>query len=961
MKVNDRLCGFLVTRVREAEGMQGTLYEMKHEKSGARLAWLKRDESNKTFSITFKTLPSDDTGVFHILEHSVLNGSEKYPVKEPFVELLKGSMQTFLNAMTFPDKTMYPVSSRNEKDFLNLIDVYMDAVLHTTIHTKPETFYQEGWHHELTDAEAPLEYNGVVYNEMKGAYSAVDTQLSAYMERQLYPDTCYRYSSGGDPDCIPDLSYEAFLHQHDVYYHPSNSRIFLDGDMKIEAVLEKIDSFLCEYDDTHFQADIPMQKRCASSVKTYPYAVLEEEDDSCLTQIAMGHVFARYDEKERVIGMQILTDVLCGSSKAPLKQAVVDAGLAEDVEMTVEDGIQQPAVTITVRNCRKEDTDTIRRVIHDTLRDVVENGLDEKLVRGAMNHLEFNLKQRDYGYPKGVLLAIIANESWLYDGDPMLLFSYEKTFGALREHPEQLTELLADVWLDEEHEAVVILEPSKTIEQQKQEALMEKLAAVKASWSEQDMQAVLDMNRRLKELQQREDTPEELAVIPTLQLADVDETMRPRSLKKDTVAGRTVLWNRLETDGIVHAELYFAMPDLTEAELSAIGFATEIFGEAATRNFDSLGLQGEIKTHLGEFSINTETYGCRENLETCTPYLVVGVSFLEEKKEEALRLIEEILLHTKWDDSDLIGNLLRQRKIMEEQMLVASGNEYARRRIQAYVSSEGVSQEYLSGYESIRWTRRTVKQWSSQSQEIIHSLQQLTERVLHRNRLLVSVTGKEDAEWVEKLIHVFEDEACETVEHVKKPWGPRQEGITIPSEVGYAAMGGCLPVETKRKGSLKVLSKILSFYYLWNEIRVQGGAYGTGFNSQMNGFVSFSSYRDPSVAHSLMCYRQAVAYLKALSLNEEELTKSIIGTIASLEPVLSPRLQGKQATVQWLSGYHDEDYQALRSAILATGMDDLRHFAEDLEQLNAYNGICVVAGKRLLAGCDKEQLNILED
>ena len=843
MQIHDKLHGFTVTDSRPLPELHATLWEMTYDKNGARLMWLQREDLNKTFAITFKTIPTDDTGVFHILEHSVLCGSDKFPVKEPFVELLKGSLHTFLNALTFPDKTMYPVSSRNDRDFLNLMDVYMDAVLHPAIYHKPEIFRQEGWHYALSQGEPA--YNGVVFNEMKGAYSDVETVMYQELTKRLFPDNCYGFSSGGDPEHIPELTYEQFIRSHQTYYHPSNAYIFLDGAVDLDAALSLLDGYLGIYDRLEVDSTIPMQPPVPYSEHTCAYEVAPDDDGEGRVQLAWGYVYATYAERERAVAMQLLIDVLCGSNEAPLKKAILSNGLAEDVYFQSDDGTQQQLLLLEVRNLAADKVEEVRRTVQETLADLAKNGLDREQLTASLNSLEFKVRARDYGsYPRGVIFAMTAMESWLYGGDPAQNLCCDEVFASLRGKldTDYYERLLEETLLHNPHCASLCMTPCATLGDEKRAREAARLAQAADSWTPQQRELFVAQEQELHRAQETPDTPEQLATLPRLTLSDITGLPEKPPLTVQQLSGCEVLLHETDTDGIVYADLYFSAAGLTPEELSCASFLCEVLGSAATAHHSRMALQNAIRMHLGGFDVAPAAFTHRGQADSATPYLVVSVSLLESKKAEAISLIAEILGSSKLDDKELLLQLLRQEKLAAEESLTVAGHRYALGRIAAARTAEGAIQEYFDGFESCLWVRRTESAFAEKADALCAQLSELSQRLFTRERLTISVTGAVDETFCRALSGTVAVSGRAVPPADIKPMEIQAEGIRIPSGVSYAVAGSHLArFDTPYTGTLRVAAGLLSLDYLWNSVRVQGGAYGTGFISRPNGLVAMYS------------------------------------------------------------------------------------------------------------------------
>ncbi len=954
LKPNDLLHGFRVKYSESLPEIRATLWRMEYEKNGADLIWLDRDDDNQTFAIAFKTIPQDHTGVFHILEHSVLCGSEKYPVKEPFVNLLKSSMATFLNAFTFPDKTMYPLSSRNGQDFLNLIDVYMDAVLHPLSIHDPHAFKQEGWHFELDDADGALRCNGVVYNEMKGAYASPDTVLEDAMNRALFPDNCYGYDSGGNPEHITELTYERYLESHARFYHPSNARIILDGKLDLDAVLAKLDSFLCEYERIDPDADIPDQQPVSPEEQTCCYEIGPEEDAAGKAVLAQGWVLGKFDQIEENLAFQVLSETICNSNEAPLTKALLDLELCEDVDLSLIDSMQQQYAIFTVRNTKPENKETIWAAVTETLESLAESGLDHKRLHSVLNNIEFSTREKDFGsYPRGLVFAMNALTTWLYGGDPAQSFSYDAVFQSLREKIDAgwFESFLRRSLLDNPHHARVCMLPSLTLGAEKAQKEAERCRKIKEGWSDAEVQQVLSDFRVLRKRQEAEDTPEQLATLPVLSLSDIPEQ---GSLIRQNVLetrGVTVLHQPEETDGISYLDLYFDLSDRTEEELSQIAFFSGVLGDIATEHYSAPALRSELEGNLGRFTVSTPTYAKQGSLTEAQPKLILSVALLNEKKADAVRLLEEIIHRTDFTVHGDIFNLLRQARMGMEQRIIGSGNAYGAMRTAASGSVKAAINEHMSGITQLRWLQKTEKAWSGCGAEHCNNFAELCPTLFSKNRLTVSITGELDMPWVEQIIDILSDAPMGRKRQYSAP-PVRKEGFVIPAEIGFAARtANLLNLDSRYSGPARVAAQILTYGYLWNDIRVVGGAYGTSLSLRIDGDARLTTYRDPSPARSLLSFDGAGAALREFCASGEPLDGFIISSMAASDPIVTPAQAAIRGGVFYFSGRTNDDRVRERHEILHTTREQLVDFSHTLDAVCKNSGICVIGGRDVLDAC----------
>lgn len=965
MKQNQMIGNFTVTAIQPVEELEATLYEMEHGRSGERLVWLDRPDENKTFGIAFQTQPWDDTGVFHILEHSVLCGSEKYPVKEPFVELMKSSMNTFLNAMTFWDKTVYPVSSRNDQDFINLIRVYMDAVLFPVIHQKPEIFGQEGWHYEL-DQQGALSYKGVVFNEMKGAFSSPDTIAAYEVARRLFPDTCYRFVSGGDPEHIPELTYEQFCEAHRRLYHPSNAYIFLDGQMDIEKLLRLLDQeYLCRFQRAEAPGPIPYQQPVDGGVSEISYELSAGEELAGRARLVDGFVAGSFADREELMALHALADALCGDNQAPLKRCLLEKGLARDLMMDVNGGhILQTFVTVEARDVEEERFQEVSDALYGELARLAQEGLDHKRILATLDNLEFNERERDFGrMPQGLGLGLQVLQSWLYGGEPGAFLSVGDLFQRLREKCEKgyFEELARRVFLQNAHRCRVLARPSHTLGQERQQREDARLQAARAQWTPVQEQELRRYQANIEAWQAAPDAPEALAAIPMLRLDQISSHPEALPMSMEESHGLRVFSHRLPTGGITYLNLYFALDGLDGPGLSRASFLAKLLGQLATESTELEELQRKLRALFGQVSFGVESYGKQGSPAQCKAFLCAGCSVLDSKLEDALSLLAEILTQTQLDDPRRVREFLLQHRGAFAEQISMAGHQAAMTRVQAGFTAEGVVQEYSGGIEYLRWLKDLEERFDSRFPDLAKELAEMSGTIFTQKPLTLSVTGtKETAvEEAARLLATRLPEGSLSLPGgpAVKPWGPRREGIVIPADVSYAAAGGLFP--SAKQGQSRVAARAVSLGYLWNAVRVQGGAYGVGLGLRDTGFGGFYSYRDPSASRTLDCYQKAGEYLRQTQ--EMDLTGMIIGAVAESDPLLSPRLKGKTADARYWRGITREELARVRREMLQTMPGDLPKLAGDLERLTEEGSVCVLGAQRQVDECGEklEQVSVL--
>ncbi len=960
MKINELIHGFKIQSVTDIDEIKAKLYSMKHEKSGARLLFLDREDENKTFSITFKTIPEDDTGVFHIIEHSVLCGSEKYTVKEPFVELLKGSLNTFLNAMTFPDKTMYPIASRNDKDFINLMSVYLDAVFHPLILTEPKIFSQEGWHYEFDSDSKTLTRSGVVLNEMRGAFSSPDDVALYHIKDMLYPDTCYRYESGGEPMHIPELTYEKFREAHKKYYHPSNAEIFLDGSVKIDEALLLINSVLSEYDAEENDFSINDQAPIKPVTREIFYEISPNEPAENKTKLVIGYLASRFDEQEKNVAISVLLDAIASSNESPLKKAIIDSGLCDDMNFIPLDSIKQNSINVDFRNVKDGKAEEICALFNDTVKKICDRGIDKEMLEASLNSYEFRMKERDFGtLPAGIIYAMSTLETSLYGGNPSMNLSYEKSFAALREKLDSgyFEKLLNSLFIDNGHKATLIMHPSSTLGEEKAKAEAEGLEKIKLSISNDELQNIIKDDEELKAWQRKEDSKVDLEKIPQLTLSDISGEVEKIPEEIFEIDGVTVLMHDVSTSGIIYTEMLFDVSDLNEKEIFDLRVLISLMENVKTKKRSAIDLQNLIKKELGSFDAGATPL---TNKKETKLYVSIAASALESKKKSVINITQEILYSSVYTDKETVRNIIRQLKLASEESFISSGHHAGFRRATAYVNAESAIREYYSGYEAHKSIKKLEKNFDSAFEELSKRLATLSRRIFTKERLTVSFTGKPDSDFAKELISVIK--SGETIHPICKisPLGIRREGIVIPAQASYAELAANLSnLGEQTHGSMNVVRSLLSYGYLWNAVRVQGGAYGVGLIVRNNGNVGFYSYRDPSPERTLGCYREASAFLREFAKSGEDITKFIIGAIGDVSPLKTPKLKGAVALTNYLRGITYDDECKMRKQMLSTSQDDLLSIADTIDKICEQNAVCVIAGKDKLDTC-KSLESILE-
>ena len=950
LKENEILHGFRLLKQQTVPEIDAKAYAFVHEKSGARLFFLENDDDNKVFSISFRTTPADDTGVAHIVEHSVLCGSRKYPLKEPFVELVKGSLNTFLNAMTFPDKTMYPVASRNDKDFQNLMDVYLDAVFYPSMKETPEIFQQEGWHYEIDNAEEPLRYSGVVYNEMKGALSSPDDVLENKVMLSLYPATTYGFESGGDPDAIPTLTYEDFCAFHSRYYHPSNSYIYLYGAIDIEEKLAYLDrEYLAAFDRIEPHSEIALQPPFAEMAREEGiYSISEGEKESEKTFLALSWLVGEADDAEAMLAIEILQHALWQTEAAPLKKVLMDAKLGKDVSASFEDALRQPYMSVIVTGSEADRADELCRLTEEAIKSLVEGGIDKTLLEASLNRIEFKAREADFGtFPKGLVYNIKIMNSWLYDADPALYLYYEELFKKMREglKGRYFEEVLEKYFLKNRHRSLVVLKPSKTLASERDAALAEELEKKKAALTPEAIERIIEMNRRLKERQESPETAEALATIPLLELKDIRREVEKLPLEEREIEGCKVLFSDLFTNGIAYINLYFDAQSVPQEHIPHLFLLTELLDAVDTESHTYAELSNLANLHTGGISYENSAAVRNGEPDSCMPMFRVRARAFCRKLPELFAFLSEVLTESKFTDKKRLEELCGQcRAILEARVMSASQRSMAA-RIASYLSPADAYNEkaMLSFYGFIA---DLTDHFEERFEELSQILASLLPLVFTKGNLTIGVTLAE-AEYA-----TFTENAAEFCRRLPQAKAEplvyhfdvraKNEGILSSSRVQYVGKAAnFLRLGFSYTGSMSVLETILRYDYFWTKIRVQGGAYGAFTQFSRVGFLFFGSYRDPNLKETLAVFDKTADYLAAFDVSEREMVKFIIGTISTLDTPLTPQLKGLAAQDGFLRHIKEADRQKSRDEVLATRQEDIRALAKVVDACMKENILCV--------------------
>lgn len=942
----------------------------RHEKSGAQLLSLENDDENKVFGVTFRTPPPDSTGIAHILEHAVLGGSRKYPLKEPFVQLIKGSLKTFLNAMTYPDRTVYPVASTNLQDFYNLVDVYLDAVFHPLI--TRHHLDQEGWHYELTSMNEPLKYKGVVYNEMKGAYSSPDNLLWHTAFHSLFPDTPYGLDSGGDPKVIPQLTYEQFTRFHRTYYHPSNALIYFYGDDDPEERLRLLDTVLRNYDRRTIDADIPLQTAFDAPQRvTRPYGVDADGDETPKLMVQVNWLLPEGNDPALVMGLSILSYALVSTQASPLRKTLIDSGLGEDLTggglSTV---VRQMTFGVGLKGVEPGQEDAVEQLILETLARLAAEGIDEDMVEAAYNTFEFSLRENNTGStPRGLSTMMRALRTWLYGGDPFAALAFEAPLAAVRESldsdPNYMQNMIRTYLLENPHRTTVIMTPDAEYNRRWEEAEQARLAAVQAELDPAAMQSIIDNTEELKRRQEAPDTPELLALLPTLKLEDLEREVKTIPSEEGEIAGGKLLYHDLFTNGIVYLDLGFDLHGIDADLLPYAKLFLQSLTEMGTETEDFVKLSQRIGRTTGGI-YPSSLLSAKEDDPEGIAWLVLHGKATMAQAPAMLDIMRDILLTVKLDNPERMRQIVLKNKARHESSLAPAGHSVVDGRLRAGFSTANWAGEQIGGLAHLFFLRRFLTEMDEDWPGILAKLETVRQQVINRGALIANVTL--DAEnWNQFEPHLADlVAALPSASTTRVAWTPPRatddEGLSFPAQVNYVGKGANLyALGYSYHGSLQVISNHLRTSYLWDKIRVQGGAYGAfnRFNRQ-SGVWTFLSYRDPNLEETLKVYDGAANYLRTLSLGEDDLTKSIIGAIGAMDPHQLPDAKGYTAFVRHLLGVTDEQRQARREQVLGTTAADFRAFGDVLDAVRAEGRVVVLGSQDALQRANSAQDDFLQ-
>lgn len=967
MTIHD-LAEYEILDEHRVEDVQSDGFILRHKKSGARIAILSNNDDNKVFYIGFRTPPEDETGVPHIIEHTTLCGSKKFPVKDPFIELAKGSLNTFLNAMTYPDKTVYPVASCNDQDFKNLMDVYLDAVFNPNITKYEEIFKQEGWHYELTGRDDELKINGVVYNEMKGAYSSPDEVLSSQIYRSLFPDNTYSKDSGGNPEYIPKLTYEAYLDFYHKYYHPSNSYIYLYGDMDVVERLEWLDKeYLSLYDYKKVNSEINKQP-AFDEIKNVEaqYSITMDDSQENKTYLSYNRVVGDTLDEMLYQAFDVLDYALVSSPGAPVKQALIDAGIGDDVYGSYDAGILQPVFSFVAKNANASQADEFENIIENTLKEVVKTGINKEALLAGINSSEFKFREADFGqFPKGLLFGLNCLDSWLFDDmKPFIHLECLGTFAKLRKavDTDYFEKLIQEYLLDNTHGSSVTVKPKRGLGNEREEALAKELSDYKASLSDEEIKKLIEDTEHLKKYQEEPSSDEDLRKLPMLTRADMKKNAMPFSNIEDELLDVKVVRHDIESNGIDYISFLFDAGDFAQSELGYLGFFTNALGLVSTEKYSYTDLANATNIYTGGISTGTASHPDIKDRNNFVFKFEVKLKVLEKNLDKALELMEQMLLSSDFTDTKRLGELVAQIKARLQANLSSSGHLVAAMRSMSSFSRYALYQDELKGVAFYRSICHIEKELSESPKSVSDKLAAIAKKLFARNRMLISFTGNNEAYGnakpsLEKVIAGF-DKMSAVGNQAEVHFNTAKEAFIDASQIQYVAKTGDFICEGyEYTGALRLLRIILSYDYLWINVRVKGGAYGCMNTFLRSGESYFVSYRDPNLSDTLDVYDRIPEYIKSFSPDERDMTKYIIGTFSALDTPMNPEAKGSRSLSAYLEGITYEQIQKERNEILNVQPEDIRRLADLVEAVLKKDSICVIGNENMI----KESAGLFEN
>jgi len=954
MKNVEDVSAYEIIEKRQIEDIGSMSWLLRHKKTGARIALLSNNDENKVFYIGFRTPPTDSTGVPHIVEHTVLCGSKDFPVKDPFVELVKGSLNTFLNAMTYSDKTVYPVASCNDKDFQNLMHVYLDAVFYPNIYKEKKIFQQEGWHYEMEDENSPLTLNGVVYNEMKGAFSSPDEINDREVINSLFPDTPYGVESGGDPKVIPELTYEQFLEFHRKYYHPSNSYLYLYGNMDMAEKLEWLDEkYLSQFDKIEVDSALKQQAAFEKPVEKYKeYPIMEGESLDGNTYLSYNTVVGTSLDKELYYAMEILEYALCSASAAPLKLALIHKNIGTEVYTVYNNGIYQPYFSIVAKNADVSQKEEFVKTIEQELARIVKEGIDKKSLLAGLNYYEFRYREADFGsYPKGLMYGLQMFDSWLYDDNmPFDMIEAIDIFKDLKEkiNTNYYEKLIEKYLIHNQHKSIVVTAPKEGLTAQEEKELADSLAAYKDSLTKDEIRQIVADTKALREYQEMEDTPENLAKIPLLKREDMKKEAEGFMNELRSIGDTKVLFHNIQTNGIGYIRLIFDAANIPAELFSYVGILKNVLGYVDTDKYSYGELCNEINIHTGDIVSSVNTYVNAKKLDEYKLTFELKTKAMYDELPAAFELMAEIMTASRLEDESRILEILEELKSVMQANMTSAGHTFAAVRAMSYFSETAAVSELVNGLPCYRMLEKLTDDFDGNKKELIEKLAKLTRCIFRPENLMVDITATEEGfERMKDLIAPMKARLFK--EPVKKERfaiaiAKKNEGFSTSAQIQYVCRAGNYMTDTNYvyTGALRVLRVMLRYDYLWINVRVKGGAYGIMCNFGKTGDSYLVSYRDPNLKKTVDIFEKTSDYLRGFHADERTLTKYIIGAVSDLDVPMTPVVKGSRSSSAYLTNLDFTEVQRERDEVLTCTQEDIRALAGYLDAIMAQDVVCVV-------------------
>lgn len=958
MKKIEELDAYEVIEKRQIDDIGSMSWLLRHKKSGARIALLSNDDDNKVFYIGFRTPPTDSTGVPHIIEHTVLCGSKEFPVKDPFVELVKGSLNTFLNAMTYSDKTVYPVASCNDKDFQNLMHVYLDAVFYPNIYQEKKIFEQEGWHYEMEDEDSPITLNGVVYNEMKGAFSSPDEINDREVINSLFPDTAYGVESGGDPKVIPELTYEQFLAFHGKYYHPSNSYIYLYGNMDMAEKLEWMDEqYLSKFEKIEVDSALELQQAFEKPIEIHKeYPVMEGESLENNTYLSYNAVVGTSLDKELYFAMQILEYAICSASAAPLKRALIQKNIGTEIYTVYDNGIYQPYFSVVAKNANDDQKEEFVETIESELKRMVREGIDKKSLLAGLNYYEFRYREADFGsYPKGLMYGLQMLDSWLYDDRmPFDMIEAIDIFKDLKEkiNTDYYEKLIEKYLIGNQHKSIVVVSPKEGLTAKNEKELADRLAAYKVGLSREEIRQIVAETKALHEFQEAEDAPENLAKIPMLTRADMKKEAEGFVNDVRSIEDTKVLFHDIQTNGIGYIRLIFDACNVPADLFAYIGILKNVLGYVDTDQYSFGELCNEMNIHTGGISGTVNTYVNARKLDEYKLTFEVKTKAMYDELPAAFALMTEIMTASKLTDEGRLLEILEELKSRMQGNMTAAGHSLAAVRAMSYFSETAAVSELVSGIPCYRMLEKLTADFDANKDELVEKLEMLMKCIFRPENLMVDITATEEGfEAVKQLVPSMKEKLF-TVTVRKERFGltpqKRNEAFSTSAQIQYVCRAGNYMANTDYKytGALRVLKVILGYDYLWLNVRVKGGAYGCMCNFGKTGDSYLVSYRDPNLSKTVDIFEKTGDYLRSFDADERTMTKYIIGAVSDMDVPMTPAVKGARSSSAYLTNLSLADLQKERDELLSCTQEDIRALAGFLDTIIGQEAVCVVGNSQ---------------